>query len=292
MRQVVDTPVDFTPLPYGLLSVAQPAPMGSVHWQQGITYQTRCINDGATTFSDCFPVSGSPEPDPKEPTEYQDLRGASAFTVRTEFECTPVGLEDVDTVAEQALAQTEQFQVELAFWTGYADEQANIVFPHLAAQTELVDAGAILQSVPVTGTATDVACGIGFLEEQLGLVYNGLGVIHVPSVALATLKAWDLVTERNGRLYSPAGHSVVVGAGYPGTGPNADAIGQCDAWLFATGPVFVYRGSVKSRTLTESLDRTTNTVQMHAERTYLLGWSCGHAAVNVTLGVPGQSEGA
>jgi hypothetical protein len=286
VRQVVDNPVDFTPLPYGLLSVAQAAPQGSVHWQQGITYQTRCINDGATTFSDCFPVSGSPEPGTKEPTEYQDLRGASAFTVRTMFECSAVGLEDVDTVAQDALAQTEQFQAEFAFWTGIVDEQANIAFPHLAASVEYVDADTVMQTVPVTGTAADVACGIGYLEEQIGLVYAGSGVIHVPSVALATLQAWNLVTERSGALFSPSGHRYVVGAGYPGTGPAGDAIGQCDAWLFATGPVFVYRGAVKTRTLKESIDRSSNTVQMHAERTMLLGWSCAHAGVNVTLGVP------
>lgn len=292
MRQVVDTPVGFDPLPYGLLTVAKPVPSGDAHWRQGITYQTRCINDGATTFSDCYPVSGSPVPGTKEPTEYQDLRGASSFTVRTLFECAPIGLEDAATVAEDALAQTEQFQVEFAFWTGFADDQANIVFPHLAAQTELVDAGVVMQTVPVTGTATDVACGIGYLEEQLGLVYAGRGVIHVPSVALATLKAWDLVTERDGALFSPAGHRYAVGVGYPGTGPNADAIGQCDAWLYATGPVFAYKGAVKVFDLKESIDRSSNTIQMHAERTWLLSWSCGHAAVNVTLGVPGQSEGA
>jgi hypothetical protein len=48
----------------------------------------------------------------------------------------------------------------------------------------------------------------------------------------------------------------------------------------------VYRGAVKTRTLKESIDRSSNTVQMHAERTMLLGWSCAHAGVNVTLGVP------
>lgn len=290
-RLIIDNPITFTALPFGLLSVVQRPTPANNHWQNGVTYQVSCTNSGDTTYDECINVTGGsddrpPEPSPKENTTDLELRGATPFTVFTEFDCPPVGMDDATRIAEQALAQTTPWQVERAFWTGEADGQP-VVFPHLAADTQVVDnTDALLQSVPTTGSATDVVCALGFLEEQLGDCYNGVGVIHVPRKVLPALEAWNLVEARGGQLRTRNGNLVAVGSGYPGTGPSGDADEQCTSWMFATGAVFLFHGGVRISDEKASLDRSTNTRKMIAERTYVIGWDCCHAAIEATLNVP------
>lgn len=296
-KLVIDNPAAFTPLPHGLLDVVQWPGGVSPHWQNGIVYETNCDNAGDTTFDECTAVSGAPAPSAKEPThEGFGLRGATPFTVRVEFQCSTVGsVERARETAQQALDQSAGWQVENAFWTGTVDEEPGIAFPHLAADTEVVDpedSGVLLQSVPVTGAGADIACGLGFLEQVMGDCYNGAGVIHVPRIALPTLDAWNLVRlDARGRLVTGNGNLVAVGSGYPGTSPGGVDPAECSVWIYATGAVFGFRGEVKMHNDRESIDRATNTIQMHAEQTYLFGWDCCHAAIQVDLGVPGPSGG-
>lgn len=289
-RLLVDPPSMFTASPFGLLSVVSwPAEQGP-HWQNGIEYRIACLNEGDTTYDVCTAVSGTAAPPSKTATTSGfDVRGATPFTVRTEFDCAPIGLGDAQAIAEQKLAQTESYQVEYTFHTGTVASTADVAYPHLAADTEVTDpedADVLLQSMPTTGTAADVACALGFIEENLGDCYNGQGVIHVPARAFPTLVAWDLVEPDGDRLRTRRGHLVAVGNGYPATGPAGDAVTQCQAWFYGTGPVWGYRSAVSIRTLRDSMDRSKNSIKMHAERTYLLTWGCCHAAVQATLGVP------
>src|SRR5512134_866370 len=224
-RQLVELPTVFTPLPYGLWdSVQHPSPEG-VHWQQGITWVERCPT-GDTTYDECLSVTGTgapPEPPAKTANVDQTTRGALPFTVQAEFECSPVGLGEAESVASDALTRIEQQQVETAFWTGTAGGQP-VVFPHLAADTEVLDGETVLQVVasPVV-TGADVAHALGVLEQELADCYAGQGLIHVPRSVLPTLDAWDLVEERDGRLYTTAGNLVVAGTGYTGSGPDGAA---------------------------------------------------------------------
>lgn len=284
------SPPKFTPLPYGLLSVVQSAPSGDVHWKGGIQYQTRCVNEGATTYDECIAVTGSgagvgapPPPPTKTGTADLVMRAATPFAVYARFDCAPVGVNDAMEIAKNALAQTASWQVERAFWTGVAASQ-DVVFPHLAATTEIMDAGVLLQSAAVTGTAADIICGLGFLEQQLADCYNGVGVIHVPRKALPALKNASLVEKNGSKLYTANGNLVAVGSGYPGTGPAGQDPGQCGSWLYATGAVFAINNQARINSLKESIDRANNTVQMMAEQTYLIGWDCCHAAIEVDVG--------
>lgn len=288
-RQIIDPPA-FTPLPYGLWDAAQkPAPAGP-HWQQGVTWIERCP-DGGTTYDECLSVTGTGGPPPEPPVKAdnvdQTFRGATPFTVVAEFDCSPVGLRDAETVASDALARVEQQQVEAAFWTGSAGGQA-VVFPHLTANAEVLDS----QSIVIQPTATtcvtgaDAAHAMGALEDCLGDCYAGQGIIHVPRIVVPTLAAWNLITERDGRLYTTAGNLVVVGGGYTGTGPDGTAPADGTAWMFATGAVFGYRGDVQVTSPRDSIDRSANTMRMIAERTYVIGFECCLLAAHLTLGVP------
>lgn len=294
-RQLVDSPT-FTPLPFGLFSVVStPDPVGT-HWQNGITYQTRCLNQGNTTYDECISVTGTghpPAPLSKSNTATMELRGATPFTVFTEFDCAPIGIDNASQVARDALAQTESWQVERAFWTGQSANQS-IVFPHLSSNSEITDNdGILLQTNPVIVTGMpDIVCALGLLEEQLANCYNGVGVIHVSRRALPTLSNNRLIEQDGNRLRTTNGNLVAIGSGYPEVGPgDVNPTGQCSIWMIATGHVFMYRSEVRIIESKESIDRAENTVKMIAERTYVLGWDCCHAAIKSEIGVtdPGTS---
>lgn len=287
-RQIVDPPA-FGLLPYGLWDAAQVRSADNPHWQQGITWIERCP-DGGTTYDECLSVTGTgapPEPPAKADNVDQTFRGATPFTVVAEFDCSPVGLRDAETVASDALARVEQQQVEAAFWTGSAGAQT-VVFPHLAADTEVLDAqDIVLQTVASPAvTGADVAQALGELEADLADCYAGQGIIHVPRIALPTLAAWNLVEDRDGRLYTTAGNLVVVGGGYTGSGPDGSAPAAGTTWIYATGAVFGYRGDVQVTSPRDSIDRSANTMRMIAERTYVMAFECCLLAANVQLGVP------
>jgi len=289
-RQIIDPPT-FTALPYGLWDTIQ-HPALPPHWQQGVTWIERCPA-GATTYDECLSDLDSdateppPEPPAKTPNVEQTTRGALPFTVYAEFECSPVGLTDAATVAEDALARVEQQQVEATFWTGTAGGQ-EVVFPHLASDGEEFDGQSVLLQ-PVASpvvTGADVAHALGELEQELADCYKGQGLIHVPRSALPTLAAAHLVTERDGRLYTPAGNLIVVGGGYPGTGPDGATPAAGTAWIYATGAAFGYRSDVFFTDVRDSLDRSANTLSMIAERTYVIGFECCLLAAHIVLGVP------
>lgn len=287
-RQLVELPAAFTPLPYGLWDTIQhPAP-GSAHWQQGITWIERCPT-GDTTYDECLAVTGTgapPEPPAKTANVDQAFRGATPFTVYAEFECSPVGIPEAESIASDALDRVEQQRVEAAFWTGAAGGQ-QVVFPHLAANTEVVDGDIVLQPVATTAvTGTDVAHTLGVLEQELTDCYAGQGLIHVPRTALPTLVAWNLIREVDGLLYTPGGNLVVVGGGYTGTGPDGTTPAAGTTWIYATGAAWGYRSDVYVSRLRDSLDRSSNTIRMLAERTYVIGFECCLLAAHIVLGVP------
>jgi len=287
-RQIVDPPA-FTLLPYGLWDAVEQRSQGNPHWQQGVTWIERCP-DGGTTYDECLSVTGTgapPEPGAKADNVDQTDRGATPFTIFTEFDCSPVGLRDAETVASDALARVEQQQVEAAFWTGTVGGQT-VAFPHLAADAEVLDSQQIvLQPVATTCvTGVDAAHALGALEDCLADCYAGQGVIHIPRIALPTLAAWGLVVERDSGLFTTAGNRVVVGGGYTGTGPDGATPAAGSTWMYATGALFGYRGDVRMHSPRDSIDRSANTMRMIAERTYVLAFECCLLAAHFELGVP------
>ena len=78
----------------------------------------------------------------------------------------------------------------------------------------------------------------------------------------------------------------MVGGGYTGSGPDGAAAAAGTSWIYATGPGFGYRSNVYVSPVRESLDRSTNTLHMLAERTYVVGFTCCLLAAHIALGVP------
>lgn len=298
-RQIVDGPA-FTPLPYGLWDAVQKSAPTGPHWQNGITWIDRCPT-GDTLYEECIAVTGTGNGPTAQASMASNVvqtnRGATSFAVYAEFDCSPVGLADAESIASTALAKVESWQVERAFWTGVAGKTATggaaqtTVWPHLAANTAFSDpAGITLQPAAtsvVTGTGADVADSLGQLEGALADCYHGTGVIHVPPEVLPTLLAWDLVEDDgNGACYTPSGHRVVCGSGYTGSSPAGVAATAPNYWIYATGAVFGYRSEVPTYRTVEMFDRTENTYHLIAERVYTLGFECCLLATQVSVGVP------
>lgn len=286
-RPIVDPP-QFTSLPYGLWeSIQHPTPPS--HWQHGVTWIERCAR-GDTTYDECISVTGTgspPGPASKTANVLQEFRGATPVTVYAEFECSPVGIGEAEQAATEALSRVENNRLEAAVWTGLSGAQTT-VFPHLAADAEVLDAdGIILQTtVSVCITGADIAEVLGGLENCLADCHSGQGLIHIPPEALPTFYAWNLAIERDGALFTPAGHRIVVGTGYTGSSPDGSVPAAGTTWIYATGPMFGYRGDVFFTRERDSFDRAENTMQMIAERTYVVGFECCHFAALVNLGVP------
>ena len=248
---------------------------------------------GSTTYDECLVVTGIgdvPEPSDKAGNVDVTTRAATPFTAYARFDCSTVGYttEEFARIGTAALTQSESWQIENAIWTGLADDTP-VVYPHLSASSIILDAeGYTLQlatSIPVTG-AVDVATGLGLVEQSLADCHNGVGVIHVPVKALPTLDAHGLVRDRNGVLKTLNGNIVAVGAGYPGTSPTGVDPGVGASWIYATGPMFLYRSQIRVIPYRESLNRSNNTVEMLAERTYVVGWDCCQSGVLIDIGVP------
>lgn len=294
-RDIIDGPV-FTPLPNFLWDAAQHPATGDQHWQNGVTWIERC-GGGGTLYDECLAVTGTGG-DPAAQAALADNvdqanRGATAFSVYAEFDCSPVGQDYRQDKAEEALSKREGYLVSRAFWTGAAGASGSTgqttVWPHLAANATLDDPQSIRLQTAATPLVTggeDPAVALGQLEARLVECYGGQGVIHMAYEALPTFVARGLVRLEGALLRTVAGNLVVPGQGYAGTSPAGAAPAAGTSWVYATGAVFGFRSGVFVREFPGTFDRAENTVRMIASRTYLFGFDCCHLAALVNLGVP------
>jgi hypothetical protein len=273
-------PPTFDPRNYGLLSVVQARyDEPDAHWRNGAIWQDIC-GLGSSTYDPFCLVDSTPAA--KADNINWNTYAANPFTVFAEVDCSPVGYsqEEQRSRAVDALTRTEAYQVENVFWTGSAGGDANIVYPHLAANAAVNDATLFpvtqLQcaATAVSGSVIlDAVEGLGRLEAALAACYQGKGVIHVPVLLAAQLFQWNLVEANGGQLRTKAGNLVAIGGGYPGTGPTGTLLPNA-LWIYATGPIFAYRSAPETFRFVEQFDRTDNTLRTIVERTYVLGYSC------------------
>src|SRR5882757_48135 len=301
MRQIVDPP-SFTPIPFGLLTTVEFPNTPDVHWQNGITYQPVCgvavTGLGELTYDECLAVTGSGGNPPPPQAFFNSVsvgpRGATSFVAMVEFDCSAVGNEQAQLTATKALSMAEPWQVERAFWTGVASGQS-IVFPHLAANAQVLDSDGILLQDPATIVSgagetfpLNIEQALGELEQAIANCYDGVGVIHVPELLLPTMDAWGVIKQVGPVMKTANGNKIAVGAGYDGSSPTGAPRGPNACWMYGTGNVFGYRSDIRVRAPqgAQSFDKATNTMKLIAERTYVLGWDCCHFAVQTNVGVP------
>jgi len=288
---LVDGP-GYTPLPYGLLSVAPPITEPDAHWVQGVQWQPEVCRDALSLTALCVtgvgpsgtPVSGMP------------IVAAQSFRVYSLIECAPVGQGNdagrLRARADAALTNGEARAVEHVFWTGNAAN--GTVLPHLAEDTAVFGnsqgaATVQLQSAATVlggGTALDVVEAFGSIEGALAACYGGVGVLHVPRAAVPHLANKNLCYIQGGQLRTYNGNLVAAYSPGDRAGPTGADPAAGQAWMYATGQVVLRRGQIVhvGETVPDFLDRTDNTLSYMAYRYYSVGWECCHYAVNVSLG--------
>lgn len=178
--------------------------------------------------------------------------------------------DNIEAVAAARLQLDEPAIVEHQIWTGSLG-----LDPEFDASTTPKLAGSSAVSLPV---------GVGLLEAYLGDNYNGQGVIHSSRLVAPAAGRDLLVSPSGGKLTTLLGTPWAFGQGYSvNTGPGGAAAAAGQAWLYVTGQVVVRRGKPFYSTLEQSLDRSTNEVQVIAERPVAVTVDGILAAVLVSL---------
>jgi len=282
----------FTPLPYGLTSVAPPVAPADRHWYQGVQFQpevcaaalsltTVCVTGVGATGS---PVTGIP------------AAAAEPFRVYALIECAPVGqgndMARLRQRAEQALTNGESRALEHVVWTGNAGN--GVVRPHLAEDGAVSGTaqGAMTVSLQTAatvlngGTAMDVVEAFGSLEGALAACYGGQGVIHVPRAAVPHLANKNLCRVQGGQLVTYNGNLVAAYSPGDRTTPAGTDPAAGTSYFYATGAVAIWRSPIIEVGVgtPDFLDRASNLVAYMAYRYYAAAWECCHIGALVSLG--------
>lgn len=286
------TALPFTTAPYSLLSTATQLDLPDARWRMGLTWEPLCP-ESSGTYDPCSAIidnagtaASAPTPPAKSATTDWQVRGATPFTAYSRIDCAPVGQWDQLTeVNQQALIRSETRFVETAFWSGIAGGQ-EVVFPHLAADSTVVDGEDLLQmpATVVTSVPQDPYVGLAMLEDAVRDCYPGIATIHMPIRIAALLVTVNLMEPRGGIMYTRSINSKVVVGDFPGTAPDGTSTPGV-TWIYATGEVFYVRDrEPRVFSAAETFDRNVNTMQVLAERTYVIGWDCCLFAIPIRNG--------
>lgn len=274
------------PRVFGLFSVATPVTPDDRHWEiTGVTWDDSLCTDAFSRLYQCPPDDVGL--DPKTEDRSFDFCCADPFIVYGSYDCPPVGRsanEAFETATRRLLA-LEESAVEFAFWNGTMTDNGELINPSLAGGNttcEIVPA----DLTPASG-AVSIVAGIATLESVLAECVPGVGVIHGNYGLAAYLANASLLLQDERGYHTPTGQRLALGAGYTSQfGPGGEAAPDGETWIFATGPVAVWRSSdifLTPPRLDEAVDRTLNNVRVYAERVYAVGFSCCLSAIRVTL---------
>lgn len=258
---------------FGLVAAAESLAVD--RWEAGLAWvQERC-----GTAHQLVPWCSAPDPgyDPPGPAAayYQPV------TVRWAEQCTTLsGRPDLDRIRRQVEAQSP-FVIARELWTG----AGSIADPHKVDGVSATNAAlASADATTIGGSpATNVLHGLGRLEQAALEASHGQPVfLHLPILMLPHIA--DRLFRVGNTLYTMAGSTVVADAGYPGTGPAAQAVGAT-AWAYATSPVAVLTTPVEFEDSDPTVvDHATNTRTVWAARTFAALFDpCVHLATEITL---------
>lgn len=189
--------------------------------------------------------------------------------------------EDTRGRALRALEVNTSHLIENALWTGQVDGNA---VNHPLADTDAFQ--------PNGRTAVGLTTGIWDIIEYFNDTIGGAtGFIHVEQRVVPFLMFYGLA-ERNGNILQVRGtdHRFVAGTGYPGTDPDGAAPAAGESWIYGTTPTEVRYDpiSVLPGSESEALNRSTNVVEVRAERLAVAYWDeCAHVGTAVCLEDPG-----
>lgn len=272
-----------TPDRYGLLTVVEPVTPEDQHWEAGITWDDDLCSGIHSTVYDCpIPESGT---GPKRILD-RDFQSCCAdpFSIYASYDCPPIGTvaSDAFDIASRRLDIKEGRELERVFWTGITEE-GTVVNPSLAFGNS--ECGS--EPIDLTGPLgpVGIVASMAVLESALGASCTGSGVIHANYGIASFLTANRLIFQNDDAWFTVTGQRLAIGAGYPGTGPGNNAATTGTTWLYATGPMVIYRSETffTPERFKDAMDAKINSVQVYAQRIYAVGWSCCLFAIQANL---------
>jgi hypothetical protein len=255
-------PPPLVPSPVNLVrSSRNPSDPSNSRWTSGITYRPLAAGN-LTLESDCAPVSvGMPVEFGAEIIYWQP------YVLQAEIACSLMGFDSADATqrVSNLLDAATPKMVEFEFWHG--ELAAAAAWDNLALETS--------SSVQTSYDATSTAQAIGICEQYLASMgYGGRGMIHIPPYLSAFLPA---TVRREGNLLLTNMDTIIVpGNGYGdiGTINQEPTLPPTTLSVFATGITDVRLGEIVAvpSDFNQSIDRSTNSVSLRAERYALASW--------------------
>lgn len=261
-----------TPLPNGILgscSTVIDVTEDDIHQLLGVEWLA--LGCAPVRSTDWCPPEESPGESPGTPLvkefDRPDVESADAVTLYAGVECSTFGLSYDEAIehVRQVMLLGEQRGLEEWFWT-------QVIAPNADDLTSAAG--------PVS-----LAQGVAALEGCLAEQYGGIGTLHVPAGAAALLGCCQIAHMQGSSIRTLTGNCVTIGAGYSAlnTGPDGLPAEPGTAWLAITGPVQIRRGPLDILPDRRgSLEYTTNTRRVLAERTYVPATTCVTCMVQVT----------
>lgn len=254
MALTIVAPPERTSLTGGLFSVLT-FPDSTARWEMGVTYPGQTCGTLAVSAGPGCTPDGQAEPDgwPIDLDREQPWGSADdTFTVSGSFVCNPVGT---------TLTEAEQFAVADLQRHEEATAEGELWARHLASAAPIGGAGPF-----------KIKHAIGILEQYIGQTYGVQGVIHLPRWLAPSVGT----AQRGGRLTTETlGTPIVAGSGYGIAGETVTIV--------ATPAMIGYRTAAEVvGDLTDTFDRSTNQLQVLAQRTYLIGFdTCPPVSITV-----------
>lgn len=274
----IDAPPVVRPL-VNLLAAANTPQGESVRWQEGSVYESAACME-VRNRDTCDPTVQSLV---KDGVDADDPEGRRVETVavyaETIYECMVIPAL-LDTYRERVIAAADAElprAVEHELWTGAIARGAAL------PNRYLIDPARV--TVLNGGVAVKPFAALGLLEDALGDVYSGAGIVHCNRHAVQYLPG----VTRNGRIIETrVGNRVVPGVGYPGLGPatvgdpDGAPPGASEEWVYITPMVTARVGTVEVLDRV-SIDRDTNRAQIRARTPFEVSWDGCSAAFAILM---------
>lgn len=282
----------YLPPLHDLLRTVTPTPSepGS-RWETGIVWEPEGWQEvtavpGAWCGSDYEAVAGlKPAEGPPDVVYYQP------FQLVTSYSCKigRTGQERRDKV-RRFLEAGQSKAIEHELWTGEISDVSDSGNMRLAVAgsgvadaltaadlSVVVNPGFVPASLnPASAVPVSLGAGFALLSQALADYGPGSkGMIHVtPTVGELAVNNQQFVEDRNVLRTRSRGDLIVVGSGYPGTGPGGSVPTGGLTWLHATSMVQVRLGDIIDwpETDAEAVNRKTNEWTVRAERTAAAYW--------------------
>lgn len=257
--------------PYGIFDVAlgpMPFPNPDVPGA-GVQYVPDVCEDNYYLVSiDCPAITG---------TKSFDVAGPSIsgtpFVVMTSYSCPPIGFNFAEAERRVRLRMSlrEQTAVEQRVWSGSSGALGTIT--------------GLFRNATNLGAAGCPVEAIEMLEQVLADNDVPGGIIHARSGMSAHLTNNYLVHYQNvGRQLSTVIRTPLCFArGYDGSGPTGQAPDASTEWMYASGRIIIWQDpEVFVPPPGQVLNKSTNQLDLFAERFYAVAVECGVWAVQVT----------